>query len=114
MCRRNPHAGFVMFWVKLRPRGYTRSVSGVHKLLLRIDGKPVKLPNPKYIPKPYEQMQYPCQRVQMDVKFVPSACLVGDVAEEKLYQYTLNINMGTESFGVGGIMWVQSGKTSRQ
>ena len=96
-----------MFWVKLRPRGYTRSVSGVHKLLLRIDGKPVKLPNPKYIPKPYEQMQSPCQRVQMDVKFVPSACLVGDVAEEKLYQYTLNINMGTESFGVGGIMWVQ-------
>lgn len=88
MCRRNPHAGLVVFWVKLRPRGYTRSVSGVHKLLLRIDGKPVKLPNPKYIPKPYEQMQSPGQRVQMDVKFVPSACLVGDVAEEKLYQYT--------------------------
>ena len=88
MCRRNPHAGFVMFWVKLRPRGYTRSVSGVYKLLLRIDGKPVKLPNPKYIPKPYEQMQYPGQRVQIDVKFVPSACLVGDAAEEKFYQYT--------------------------
>ena len=88
MRRRNPHAGLVVFWVKLRQRGYTRSVSGLHKLLLRIDGKPVKLPNPKYIPKPYEQMQYPGQRVQMDVKFVPSACLVGDAAEEKLYQYT--------------------------
>ena len=35
----------------------------------------VKLPNPKYIPKPYEQMQYPGQRVQIDVKFVPQACL---------------------------------------
>jgi len=31
----------------------------------------VKLPNPKYIPKPYEKMQYPGQRVQIDVKYVP-------------------------------------------
>ena len=88
MRRRNPHAGLVVFWVKLRQHGYTRSISGLHKLLCRIDGKPVKLPNPKYIPKPYEQMQYPGQRVQIDVKFVPSACLVGDAAEEKFYQYT--------------------------
>ena len=88
MRRRNPHAGLVVFWVKLRQRGYTRSISGLHKLLLRIDGKPVKLPNPKYIPKPYEQMQYPGQRVQIDVKFVPSACLIGDAAKEKFYQYT--------------------------
>ena len=72
MRRRNPHAGLVVFWVKLRQRGYTRSISGLHKLLCRIDGKPVKLPNPKYIPKPYEQMKYPGQRVQIDVKFVPS------------------------------------------
>ena len=26
MHRRNPHAGLVVFWVKLRQRGYTRSV----------------------------------------------------------------------------------------
>ena len=88
MRRRNPHAGLVVFWVKLRQRGYTRSISGLYKLLSRIDGKPVKLPNPKYIPKPYEQMHYPGQRVQIDVKFVPSACLVGDAAKEKFYQYT--------------------------
>ncbi|MDO4581400.1 MAG: DDE-type integrase/transposase/recombinase [Bacillota bacterium] len=48
----------------------------------------VKLPNPKYIPKPYEQMQYPGQRGQIDVKFVPSACLAGEAAEQKFYQYT--------------------------
>ena len=35
-----------------------------------------ELPNPKYAPKPYEQMSYPGQRVQIDVKFVPSSCLV--------------------------------------
>ena len=27
MRRRNPHAGLVVFWVKLRQRGYTRSIS---------------------------------------------------------------------------------------
>ena len=54
MRRRNPHAGLVVFWVKLRQRGYTRSISGLYKLLGRIDGKPVNLPDPKYIPKPSE------------------------------------------------------------
>ena len=94
MRRRNPNAGLVVFWVKLRQRGYTRSISGLYKLLRRIDGKPIKLPNPKYVPKPYEKMQYPGQRVQIDVKYVPSACLVGKAAEEAkenggyYYQYT--------------------------
>ena len=81
MRRRNPHAGLVVFWVKLRQRGYTRSITGLYRVLR-------KLPNPKYSPKPYEKMYYPGQRVQIDVKFVPSACLVGDVKGEKFYQYT--------------------------
>lgn len=88
MRRRNPHAGLVVFWVKLRQRGYTRSISGLYRLLRRIDGKPIKLPNPKQESKPYEQMQYPGQRVQIDVKFVPSACLVGDATGQRFYQYT--------------------------
>lgn len=94
MRRRNPHDGLVVFWVKLRRRGYTRSISGLYKLLRRIGGAPIKLPNPKYIPKPYEQMRYPSQKVQIDVKYVPSACLVGEaVADAKecggyYYQYT--------------------------
>jgi len=40
----------------------------------------------KYIPKPYEQMQYPGQRVQIDVKVVPRRCIANP--ELKLYQYT--------------------------
>ncbi len=49
-----------------------------------------KPPNPKYIPKPYEKMLYPGQRVQIDVKFVPESCIVGDAKAEgrKFYQYT--------------------------
>lgn len=88
MRRRNPHAGLVVFWVKLRQRGYTRSISGLYRVLRRLGGMPVKLPNPKYVAKPYEQMQYPGQRVQIDVKYVPSVCLVGEAAQQKFYQYT--------------------------
>lgn len=88
MRRRNPHTGLVVFWVKLRQRGYTRSISGLYRFLRKRGQMAVKLPNPKYIPKPYEQMTYPGQRVQIDVKFVPSSCLVGEAADEKFYQYT--------------------------
>ena len=48
----------------------------------------VKPPNPKYVPKPYEQMDYPGQRIQIDVKFVPSVCLVGDAKGQRFYPYT--------------------------
>ena len=48
----------------------------------------VKLPNPKYIARPHEQMQYPGQRVQIDVKFVSEACIVGEAKGKKFYQYT--------------------------
>ena len=88
MRRRNPHAGLVVFWVKLMQRGYTRSITGLYRVLRRQGGMAVKTPNPKYIPKPYEQMQYPGQRVQIDVKFVPATCLVGDAKGKKFYQYT--------------------------
>lgn len=88
MRRRNPNTGLVVFWVKLRQRGYTRSISGLYRFLKKRGQMAEKLPNPKYIPKPYEQMQYPGQRVQIDVKFVPASCLVGDAAGQKFYQYT--------------------------
>lgn len=82
------NAGLVVFWVKLRQRGYTRSVTGLYRFLRKQGQMAVKPPNPKYIPKPYEQMQYPGQKVQIDVKFVPSACIVGDAKGKKFYQYT--------------------------
>ena len=78
MRRRNPNAGLVVFWVKLRQRGYTRSVTGLYRILRETGLNPKKLPNPKYIPKPYEKMLYHGQRVQVDVKFVPASCLVGE------------------------------------
>lgn len=48
----------------------------------------VKSANLKYVAKPYEQMSYPGQRFQIDVKFVPSVCLVNEAKEHHFYQYT--------------------------
>jgi len=89
MRRRNPNAGLVVFWVKLRQRGYERSISGLYRFLQKRGLMAGKLPNPKYTPKPYEKMQYPGQRVQIDVKFVPASCLVGDAAlDGGFFQFT--------------------------
>ena len=88
MRKRNRGTGLVVFWVKLRQRGYKRSITGLYRVLCRTGQMAVKPKNPKYIPKPYEQMEYPGQRIQIDVKHVPAVCLVGDAAGKKLYQYT--------------------------
>ena len=88
MRKRNPNAGLIVFWVKLRQRGYTRSVTGLYRILRKQGQMALKPPNPKYIPKPYEKMLYPGQRVQIDVKVVPSVCIVGDAKGHKFYQYT--------------------------
>ena len=88
MRRRNPEAGLVVFWVKLMQRGYTRSITGLYRVLRRRGEMAVKPKNPKYIPKPYEQMTYPGERIQIDVKYVPESCLVGAVKGQKFYQYT--------------------------
>ena len=89
MRRRNPDAGLVVFWVKLMQRGYKRSIPGLYRFLKKQGIMAVHLPNPKYIPKPYEQMDHPGQRIQIDVKFVPYACLVNSkVIGKQFFQYT--------------------------
>ncbi len=90
MRRRNPDAGLVVFWVKLKLRGYSRSIPALWRVLKNQKLLPVKPTNPKYIPKPYEQMLYPGQRFQMDVKVVPAACIVpnADGSKERYFQYT--------------------------
>lgn len=88
MRRRNPHDGLVVFWVKLMQRGYTRSITGLYRILRKNGEMALKPKNPKYIPKPYEKMSYPGERIQIDVKYVPASCLVGEVEGKKFYQYT--------------------------
>jgi len=88
MRRRNPELGMIELWIRLRKRGYTRHPGSLYRVMRRLGMFTQKKQKKKYIPKPYEQMTYAGERVQIDVKHVPSACLVGEVKGQKLYQYT--------------------------
>jgi len=88
MRRRNPDLGLCELWWRMRERGYSRSIVSLYRVMRRIGLQPMPSPKPKYVPKPYEKMLYPGQRVQIDVKFVPSSCLVGEAKGKRFYQYT--------------------------
>ena len=85
MRRRNPMLGLVDLWCRLRARGYTRCIESLYRVLKRLGELPRQPQAAPYKPKPYQQMTYPGERIQIDVKVVPRACCVGDL---KLFQYT--------------------------
>ena len=90
MRKRRPNTGLVRFWVRLRKKGYTRSLAGLYRFMKRLELKTSKFKKPVYQPKPYQQATFPGENVQIDVKVIPSACIVGQTKEqaEKMYQYT--------------------------
>lgn len=85
MRRRNPKLGLVDLWCRLRERGYSRCVESLYRVLKRMDALPEQPKKKAYVPKPYEQMTYPGQRVQIDVKVVPRVCCADGT---RLFQYT--------------------------
>ena len=87
MRRRNPSLGLVEFWCRLVQRGYSRHIVSLYRLMKRMNmiNKPEKKP---YKPKPYVQMTFPGERVQIDVKFVPKSCCNNLLPGERFYQYT--------------------------
>lgn len=86
MRRRNPELGMIELWHRLRKRGYSRCPESLFRVMRRLGMFPQPKPAKPYIPKSYEQMQYPGQRVQMDVKTVPRRCIAD--TELKLFQYS--------------------------
>jgi len=74
----------IMLWDSLRKSGYKRSYTS----LVRVVNKWVKPEIKKKSsqkPMQYERASYPGQKVQVDVKFVPSYCIANG---QKYYQYT--------------------------
>ena len=86
MRKRNPRLGMIELWCRLRERGYTRCPEGLFRVMRRLGYFKANKTKKKYTPKPYEQMKYPGERVQIDVKFVPRSCIA--INGEKYYQYT--------------------------
>lgn len=86
MRRRNPDLGMIEFWCRLRERGYTRCPESLFRTMRKMGMFPATRPKAKYVPKPYEKMTHPGERIQIDVKVVPKRCRSADAP--KLYQYT--------------------------
>ena len=59
----------------LKERRYNRRPESLYRIMKKLGFYKNKEVKKKYIPRPYEQMQYPGQRVQIDVKPVPSSCI---------------------------------------
>ena len=87
----NKKTGLVVLWVKLREAGYTRTIQGLYHVMRRL-GIYEKAPSKKkeYEPIEWEEITYPGQKVQIDVKYVPRKCMSLDLQREKIkyYQYT--------------------------
>lgn len=75
----------IVLWAKLRQKRYSRSYTSLVRVLgkwLR-DEETAKRKAMK--PKPYKRAEYPGQKIQVDVKFVPNYCAANG---QKYYQFT--------------------------
>ena len=76
----------VELWSRLRKQGHTCRPESLFHLLRKLGLFPAAETKKTYRPKPYEQITYPGQRVQVDVKVVPRGCMAAP--ELLLFQYT--------------------------
>ena len=74
----------MLLWDSLRKSGYKRSYTSLVRVVKKWVKPEVKKCTARK-PKPYQRAEYPGQKVQIDVKFVPSYCVT---TGKKYYQYT--------------------------
>ncbi len=74
-----------MLWDRLCEKGYKRCYQSMIRAIKRLGLKKDKGKRTGRKPKPYQRADYPGQKVQVDVKFVLSACITDG---KKYYQYT--------------------------
>ena len=74
----------IMLWYSLRKDGYKRCYTSLVRVVNKWIKPEIKKKQTKK-PKPYKRADYPGQKVQVDVKFVPSYCVTNG---QKYYQYT--------------------------
>lgn len=73
----------IMLWYSLRKDGYKRCYTSLVRVVNKWIKPEIKKKQAKK-PKPYKRADYPGQKVQVDVKFVPSYCVTNG---QKYYQY---------------------------
>ena len=98
--RRNPNISVCELYGKLRTnKGYSRHPGSLYRVYVRL-GFRKKLESTKkqsYKPQPYHTPEDIGIKWQLDVKFVPTACYVGEMPD-KFYQYTVIDEASRERF----------------
>jgi transposase-like protein len=69
----------------LLAKGYSRSYGGFNRIVQKLKKLKPPVKKNKKKPKPYKRAEYPGQKIQIDVKFVPSRCITNG---QKYYQFT--------------------------
>ena len=82
--RRNGRRDLLLTYQKLVERGYTRHYGSFKRVVGRLF-KPPEKKKVRRKPEPYQRAAYPGQKVQIDVKYVPSHCVSNG---QKYYQFT--------------------------
>ena len=75
----------IALWDTIRKKGYTRHYNSMVRVLNKWLAEEEKIKKKANKPKPYQRAEYPGQKIQIDVKFVPSYCVSNG---KKYYQYT--------------------------
>lgn len=74
----------LLAYQEMREHGYTRSYGSFKRMAVRLKSAKPKH-HKKRKPKPYQRAEYPGQKIQIDVKYVPSYCVADG---NKYYQFT--------------------------
>jgi len=74
----------LVMWHNARQKGYVRCYQTFLRTVRRLEGKS-KRRKAKKKPQEYVRAEYPGQKIQIDVKYVPSKCVSNG---QKYYQYT--------------------------
>ena len=75
----------LLAYQKLLEKGYKRSYGGFKRVAIKLREAKVVKKKKVRTPKPYARAHYPGQKVQVDVKMVPTKCVAGG---HKYYQFT--------------------------
>lgn len=97
--KRNPNISMIELYGKLRiKKGYSRHACSLFRVLRKMGYyKQRQEIHTKYTPKPYETPENIGIKWQLDVKYVPKNCYVGETSD-KFYQYTMIDEASRERF----------------
>ena len=100
LIRRNPNAGLNELYGKLRLNyAYSRHPVSLYRFLRKNGWYAEVKKKTKYIPQHYETPTFIGHKWQLDVKYVPRDCYVGDFKEDRrYYQYTVIDEASRERF----------------